>query len=194
MISSLTGVLTDIADNSLTVEIGGVGMRVFAPANLQDEVQIGQVISLHTHLIVRETELSLYGFKTKEERHFFNLLIGVSGIGPRIALAALSTLSPNAIRSAIFQEQPEILGQVPGIGKMTAQKMVLHLKNKIGEVDGMEEVAGMDETDTELIAALTAMGFSIIEAQSAVQFIPNDTPDDLEIRLKLALQYFSSPS
>jgi len=147
---------------------------------------------LHTYLAVRETEPSLYGSSSREEREFFMLLIGVNGIGPRLGLAVLSALTPNAIRRAVFNEQPELLHQVPGVGKTTAQKIILYLKNKIEAVDGLESISRLDDLDTEVIAALTALGYSIVEAQAALQSIPKDAPRDVEERLRLALTYFSS--
>lgn len=193
MISSINGRVADRTEDSLIVEVGGVGLEVFAPAELVNQAETGKAIALHTYLVVRENELSLYGFKTKEERRFFNLLIGVNGVGPRLALAVLSTLTPNAIRRAVFSEQAEMFSRVSGVGKTTAQKIQLHLKNKIKDVDGLEAVAIMDDLDTEVIGALTALGYSIVEAQAALQSIPKDAPRDLEERLRLALTYFSTP-
>jgi Holliday junction DNA helicase RuvA len=193
MIASISGRVAEAGDDGLVVEVGGVGLQVYAPAALVLEAEVGQPISLHTYLVVRETELTLYGFQTKEERHFFTLLLGVNGVGPRLALAVLSTLSPNAIRRGVFSEQAEVFSQVPGVGKTTAQKILLHLKNKIKDVDGLEAVAAMDDVDTEVVAALTALGYSIVEAQAALQFIPKDAPQDVEERLRIALGYFNKP-
>lgn len=192
MISSIRGQVLETGEEFLVVEVGGMGFQVFAPAAVCIETEAGKAIHLHTYLVVRETELSLYGFSTREEREFFILLIGVNGVGPRLALAMLSALSPNAIRRAVFNEQPELLHQVSGVGKTTAQKILLHLKNKIKAVDGLEGVARLDELDTEVIAALTALGYSIVEAQAALQSIPKDAPPEVEERLRLALLYFSS--
>ena len=193
MISSINGRVADRTTDSLVVEVGGVGLEVFAPADLVSGAEAGKPITLHTYLVVRENELSLYGFNTKEERNFFNLLIGVNGVGPRLALAVLSTLTPNAIRRAVFSEQAEMFSRVSGVGKTTAQKIQLHLKNKIKDVDGLEAAPMMDDLDTEVIGALTALGYSIVEAQAALQSIPKDAPRDLEERLRLALAYFSTP-
>lgn len=194
MIASISGRIMEVEADSLIVEVGGIGMRVFVPAPLSDKSQPGNTISLHSHLIVRETELSLYGFESKEEREFFTLLIGVSGIGPRLSLAMLSTLNPNAIRRAVFNEQPEVLSSVPGVGKKTAQKIILHLQDRLPAGDGLEPIAEMDVSDSEVLAALTALGYSIVEAQAAVQSIPKDAADSVEERLKLALAYFAPPT
>lgn len=193
MISSINGRIIDKDVHSLVVEVGGVGLGVNAPADLCRAAEIGSVISLKTHLVVRENELSLYGFATREEREFFIMLIGVNGVGPRLALAVLSTLVPNAIRRAVFAEQAEVFSRVPGVGKTTAQKILLHLKNKIKDVDGLEAAAALDDLDTEVIGALTSLGYSIVEAQAALQSIPKDAPRDVEQRLRLALAYFSAP-
>ena len=193
MISSVSGRVADAGEGGLVIEVGGVGLQVSVPTMLSIEAQIGQPISLHTYLVVRETDLSLYGFQNKEERHFFTLLLGVNGVGPRLALAVLSVLSPNAIRRGVFSEQVEVFNQVPGVGKTTAQKIMLHLKNKIKDVDGLEAVAAMDDVDTEVVAALTALGYSIVEAQAAIQNISKDAPREVEARLRIALGYFSKP-
>ncbi|MBT3240017.1 MAG: Holliday junction branch migration protein RuvA [Chloroflexi bacterium] len=192
MISSLTGRIADIEEDNLIVEIGGIGIQVFAPVTLIGESVAGDMVSLFTHLVVRETELSLYGFATKEDREYFNMMIGVSGIGPRLGLATLSTLNPNAIRRAVFNEQADVLSQVPGIGKKMAQRIVLHLHDKIKNVDGLEPMGGMDDADTEVLAALTSLGYSIVESQAAIQFIPKDSPEIVEERIRIALSYFSN--
>jgi len=191
MISSINGRVAEKTDSGLVVEVGGVGLEVFAPPELCQQAEVGKPISIKTHLIVRENELSIYGFQTGEEREFFVLLLGVNGVGPRLALSVLSTLNPNAIRRAVFAEQAEVFNRVSGVGKTTAQKILLHLKNKIKDVDGLETAAAMDDLDTEVIGALTALGYSIVEAQAALQSIPKDAPRDVEERLRLALAYFS---
>ena len=190
MIASLNGRITDIGENCLTLDIGGVGLKVNVPSMFQEQVKIGKMVFLHTYLVVRENELTLYGFPSKEEREIFTLLLGVSGIGPRLALVTVSTLEPNAIQRAVFNEQPEVLASVPGIGKKTAQSMILHLQDKIIPTEGWEPVAEMDEVDSQVLAALTALGYSVVEAQAALQTIPQNAPEDLEERLRLALAYF----
>ena len=192
MISSLNGHITEKGPDYAIVEIGGVGLRVFIPAPSLDNFQAGEMAFLHTHLVVREDSLTLYGFETTEEREFFNLLLGVSGVGPRLALATLSTLNTDAIRRAVFSEQPEVFTRVPGIGKKSAQKILLHLQDRVQAVDGLERVAALDDADTQTIDALVALGYSIVEAQTALQSIPRDAPKDVETRIRLALQYFST--
>ena len=193
MIANLSGRISAIEDDSVIVEVGGVGLRVYAPAQMIIAAQTGELVSFHTHLVVRETELSLYGFESREEREYFNLLIGVSGIGPRLGLAILSTLDPNAIRRAVFNEQFEIFSAVPGVGKKTAQKIALHLEGRLPAADGLEPMSMLDDKDGEVLAALTTLGYSVVEAQAAMQSIGRDAPDEVEERLKLALAYFNSP-
>jgi len=192
MIASLHGRVLDIETDSLVVEIGGIGLRVYVPAPTRDRLRPGETIFLHTHLVVREDALILFGFESKEGREYFGLLLGVDGVGPRTALSILSVLNPDVIRRAIFTEQADIFTRAPGVGKRTAQKMLLYLKDKIKDVDGLGAIAAVSDVDTEVLEALTALGYSVVEAQAALQTIPRDTPQEAEVRLRLALQYFSS--
>jgi len=190
MISSLLGELQQKEDNSLVVAVGGVGLRVSVPKGLAERLNVGDKIFLHTHLIVRETELSLYGFESAEDRKLFTTLLSVDGVGPKVALSVLSTLTLDAIQRAIFSDEPDLLSRVPGVGKKTAQKMALYLKDRLKPADALARVASMSDMDAEILAALTALGYSVIEAQSAIQSIPKDAPQDVEERLRIALQYF----
>ena len=192
MITSISGRVAHIAEQALTLEIGGVGLLVSAPAALLAEAKVGHSLSLHTYLVVRENELSLYGFATQEARQLFTLLLGVNGVGPRLALAILSTLTVATIRSAVSAGKAEVLSQVPGVGKKTAQKIVLHLADRIGPVDGAADFGELVSGDSELLEALTGLGYSVVEAQAAMQSIPRDAPEALEERLRLALAFFST--
>jgi holliday junction DNA helicase RuvA len=158
---------------------------------LRDRLRPGDEVFLHTYLVVRQDALNLYGFETHEERELFLLLLGVDGIGPKSALAVLTTLSADAIRRAIFHEQPEVFTRVPGIGKKTAQKILLQLQDRIPALSGLEPGSAISDVDTEVLGALTALGYSVVEAQSALQSIPRETPQDVEARLRAALQYFA---
>jgi Holliday junction DNA helicase RuvA len=190
MIATLRGEITQIEENALIVEVGGVGMRVFVPAPLRGRVKVGEASFLYTHLVVRETELTLYGFESQSDRDLFNLLLGVAGIGPKVALSVLSTMNIEAVQRAVFSDEPELLSRVPGVGKKSAQKIALHLKDRLKPVDTLTSVAAMSDSDSEVLAALTALGYSVVEAQAALQSLPKDAPDDVEERLRLALQYF----
>jgi Holliday junction DNA helicase RuvA len=147
-------------------------------------------VFVHTHLVVRENELSLYGFETTEERALFLNLLGVDGVGPKVALSVLSTLSLDAVQRAVFSEEGDLFARVPGVGKKTAQKIALHLKDRLKPTDVLGRVATMTDVDGEVLAALTALGYSVVEAQTAIQSIPRDAPPDVEERLRLALGYF----
>jgi Holliday junction DNA helicase RuvA len=192
MIASITGEVLEIGNDALVVGLNGLGLRVFVPSPLADRVEIGEKIFLHTHLVVREDSLTLYGFDTGESRHFYSLLLGVNGVGPRIALAILSILSPDAIRRAIVNEQADVFSRVPGVGRKTAQKILLHLQGRITGEGLLEPASRMSDVETEVLSALTALGYSVVEAQAALQAIPRDAPQDVESRLRLALQYFST--
>jgi Holliday junction DNA helicase RuvA len=190
MIATIRGEISQIEDNALVVEVGGVGIRVFAPAPLRGRVKAGEIIFLFTHLVVREDALILYGFESQADRELFNMLLGVDGVGPKVALSVLSTLSLDAVQRAVFTEEPDVFSRVPGVGKKSAQKIALHLKDKLKPVDSLAKIAAMSDTDGEVIAALTALGYSVVEAQAALQAIPKDTPDDVEEKLRRALGYF----
>jgi Holliday junction DNA helicase RuvA len=193
MIASVSGKLLHIDMDGVVIDVGGIGFRVLVPAPVRDNMQPGEVVFLYTQLIVRQDALTLYGFETKESCDFFNLLLSVDGVGPRLALSVLSTLTPDTIRRAVFHEQAEIFNRVPGIGKKTSQKMLLYLQDRIKTVEGLEPMAMMTDIDSEVLAALTALGYSVVEAQAALQSIPRDAPkDDVEVRLRMALQYFGS--
>ena len=139
---------------------------------------------------MRENELSLYGFPTMEARNLFVTLLGVDRVGPRLALAMLSHLTPAALRAAVLSGQSSVLGRVPGVGSKTAQKIVLHLADRLALVDGDESALQLQTSDTELLEALTGLGYTVVESQAALQSIPKDAPAELEERLKLALRYF----
>src|SRR5574341_672664 len=190
MIATLRGEVTQIEDNALVVEIGGVGLRVFVPAPLRGRMKVGEAAFLFTHLVVREDALNLYGFETQADRELFTMLLGVDGVGPRIALAVLSTLTIDAVQRAVFAEEAETLGRVPGVGKKTAQKIILYLHDRLKPADALAKIAALSDKDSEVLAALTALGYSVVEAQTAIQSIPKDAPEDVEERLRLALQYF----
>ncbi len=190
MIATLRGEITQIEEAALVIEVGSVGMRVFVPKPLLTKFQVGEVVLIHTHLVVRENDLSLYGFETIADRHLFLTLLGVDGVGPKVAISVLSTLNLDTVQRAVFSEEADLLSRVPGVGKKTAQKMLLYLKDRLKPLSGLEKIAAMSETDSEVLAALTALGYSVIEAQSALQSLPKDAPDDVEEKLRMALGYF----
>ena len=190
MIATIRGEIAQIEDNALIIEVGGIGIRVLVPAPLRGRMKVGETVFLYTHLIVRETELTLYGFESQADRDLFNLLLGVDGVGPKVALSVLSTMNIEAVQRAIFSDEPELLSRVPGVGKKSAQKIALYLKDRLKPIDTLASVAAMSDADSEVLAALTALGYSVVEAQAAIQSLPKDAPDEVEERLRLALGYF----
>ena len=173
--------------------VGGVGFQVSVPQTFLDGLSgPGQKVTLHTHLHVRENDLALYGCQSEEELALFRLLLGVSGIGPKVALAVLSFLPANQLQTAIAQEDVVTLARVPGIGPKTAKKLVFDLKDKVAvEVMAGEPQPVLTDADADLIAALTTLGYSVAEAQEAIRALPQE-PLPLEERVRLALAYFVS--
>jgi Holliday junction DNA helicase RuvA len=187
MIASIRGTVQQTGENWVVIDLGGMGIKVSVPVPLAARARTGQPLALFTHLQVREDALALFGFETPDQLSFFELLLSVSGIGPKVALSLLSHFSTDALRPAVGGGRPERLSGIPGVGKKTAEKIIFHLKDKLAagaEAGG----AGWSETDTEVIAALTSLGYSIVEAQTALQRIPAEAPTDAESRLRLALQ------
>lgn len=191
MIDILTGQVAAVTNQYLVLMVGGVGLRVHVPTSVRDVVSgPGHNLTLYTHLVVREDDLSLYGFADQDERALFETLLKVSGIGPRIGLAIISTLTVERLKNAVAREEADVLTRVPGVGKKLAQKLILELKDKL-VIDHVTGLAAISDVDTDVLAALTALGYSVVEAQSAIQAIPRDAPNDVEERVRMALQYFA---
>ncbi len=192
MIASITGRLQHLGEGEAVLEINGLGLRIAITKSVIDTLPaVGREVFLHTKLIVKEDSLSLYGFVSREERELFETLLAVSGIGPKLALALLSHLSPDVLRSAVVNNQPGVLAKVPGLGKKTAEKVVFHLKDTF-EAPLIPDFSPT-ESDTEVLSVLTTLGYSMVEAQAAIQSIPSETGDDVEERVRLALKYFAKP-
>ena len=193
MLASLSGVVAATGKDFVVIRVGGVGFYVSVPQAVLDGLPgLGLELTVYTHLHVRENELALYGFASEEELALFRLLLGVSGIGPKVALSVLSFLPVDRLQAAIAQEDVAMLARVPGIGPKTAKKLVFDLKDKVA-VDIMpgEPRPALTEADADLIAALTTLGYSVAETQEAIRSLPReDLP--LEERVRLALIYFSS--
>ena len=191
MIAHIHGAVEWIGKDHLVVNVGSIGLRVYVPAATHDLAAVGKIVDLFTHLHIRENDWTLYGFPAQDELELFELLLGVSGVGARTALAVLGAASPEQLRSAIAHEQFEILTRVPGIGPKTAKSIVFHLKDKVGIVTRGAEIAYLSDADTEVIAALTGLGYSVVEAQTALASLPRDASTDVEERIRLALNYFA---
>ena len=190
MIASIEGNIAQIGQDFLIVQNHGIGFKINVPKMVISAAEPFKEISLHTYLLVREDALTLFGFESVSDRDLFVLLLGANGVGPKTALAIVSMLSMDIIRKAIASEQADIFAHVPGVGKKTAQSILLHLQGKIATSEA-DLLGTIKEVDTEVIEALTALGYSVVEAQAAMQMIPRDAPGDLESRIKLALQYFT---
>ena len=191
MIASIQGNVLRIGEDHLVLDVGGIGYRVYVPVQIFDGLRLGKQISLFTELIVREDSLTLFGFQEQEELGLFQELIRVNGVGPRLALETLSTHSPDVIKRAILNKQEAVFSQVAGIGKKTAQKIILSLEDRISFEDTLmysSETIGIND---EVQEALLSLGYSVLEAQAALQTIPEDAPLDLETRLTFALRFFS---
>jgi len=193
MIARISGTVWGIGEGHVVVRAGGIGFQVHMPSGMLAQLDgVGQAVELFTHLHVRENELALYGFLTEEELSLFKLLLSISGVGPKVALALLGTVSPDALRQAVIQEEPGLLSRVPGIGPKTARAIIFHLKDKLISV-GARAAPLLSDADAEVIAALTGLGFSLVEAQTALQSLPRDEDLPVEERVRQALAYFAAP-
>jgi Holliday junction DNA helicase RuvA len=193
-IARLRGLVEDKGDDWLIIGVGGVGLLVLAPASCTDTLEVGAPASLHTHLHVREDALSLFGFATADDLRLFELLIGVSGVGPRAALAMLSTLDYAQLTSAIVSGQSDVLRRVPGIGQKTAERIVLDLRDKVTPPTGeVAPTAPKAAADSELIAALMGLGYTQAESADAASRIETNGDIALEERIRKALTLFGAP-
>ncbi|MDX1662789.1 MAG: Holliday junction branch migration protein RuvA [Candidatus Promineifilaceae bacterium] len=189
MIATITGAIHRVGEDHLIINVGGIGVRVFVPATVLEDVGgVGRRISLHTHLIVRETELTLYGFVSEEDLNLFEMLLDISGIGPRVGLAILSTLSPELFKSAVMREEAAVLQRVPGIGRKTSERILFQLRDKLDFTAAPGVAPLVSDVDADVIDLLTGLGFSIVEAQTALQNLPREAKS-VDERLQLALQH-----
>ena len=195
MIRLLRGTVVAKGKDHLVLDVGGatggVGFKVAAPDATVVQHQEGDLLTLHTYLLVREDALTLFGFESEDELGMFELLLTVSGVGPKVALSTLSTLTPDALRMALAGEEPGLIARVPGVGRRTAEKIVLELKDKVKGATGgvFAGIAAMPNADAEVVEALIALGYSVVESQRAVQGLPKDVTG-VEERLRLALSRF----
>ena len=193
MIATVRGVIHWIGADSIVVLVGGIGLRIWVPRSVLEMADgVGHSTTLHTHLHVRDSDIALYGFCTESELELFELLLGVTGIGPRLALAVMSTLSPEVLTGAVAREEAVVLQRVPGIGRKTDERIMFHLRDKLRVEHLPPGVAMISDVDTEVIEALTALGYSVVEAQSALQRLPRDATLDLEERIRQTLGVLGS--
>ncbi len=191
MISSLYGKLESLGSNWAIINVNGVGFQVYLPTSTLSALgTIGEEVHLHTHLVMREDSVTLYGFASAEELGLFQTLLGVSGVGPKLALSMLSAMSVEQLTMAIATGSTDLLTTTPGIGKKIASRLILELKDKIGAGWVITPATQAAQENAEVIAALTSLGYSISEASRAVTALPTSSNLSLEEKIKLALQYF----
>lgn len=189
MISYVKGELTEILEDAIVVETGGIGYNIMVPASLfRDLPPVGRDVKIYTHFQVKEDAMSLYGFFTREDVRIFRMLIGVSGIGPKGALGILSVLTPDDLRFAVLAEDVAAISKAPGVGKKTAQKCIIELKDKLSLQEAVEIKMAHNQASTtvvqddprdEALQALVALGYSASEAMRAVKAAHGDTVEDL---------------
>jgi len=167
------------------VSVGPVDVRIFTPAPTALEAHAGDEIALRTHLYVREDQLTLYGFASDAELEIFEMLLSVAGVGPKAALGVLSALDPSEVRSAILQEDARALTRAPGVGLKAATRIIVELKGKVAAVAPMIPVGGRPDVEGDTVAALIALGYSVMEAKRAVDAAPRG--DSVEDFLRGAL-------
>lgn len=200
MIAYIKGTVEEILEDRVILEAGNMGYNIFMPMGAVEHLlHKGQEIKIHTYLNVKEEALQLFGFLTRDDLNTFKLLLGVNGIGPKAALGVLSGLSADELRFAVLADDVKTISRAPGIGKKTAQKLILELKDKFNIQEALEmkaehvQMPGTGEADLtdmkkEAIEALTALGYSGADALRAVKKVEL-TPDmSVEILLKLALK------
>jgi Holliday junction DNA helicase RuvA len=193
VIASVEGVVGAIAGDSLVIEVGGIGYRVFAAPSILASAQPGSRLKLHTYHLVREDQQALYGFRTSEELGFFNLLLTVTGVGPKVALAIVGSRPTADLQLAIMTGDQAVLVAIPGIGKKLAERVIFELKEKVAAA-GVAAVGpsavGAEASEGEVVAALQALGYSLGEARQASRAALGDLSvgSTLEERVKAALR------
>ena len=191
MISSISGTVKSTAINSIVVEVGGIGVLLQVPARVVSQMQVGKLVSFYTYLIVREDALTLYGFTEIVDREFFELLLSVTGIGPKVAQSILASSEAATIATAIVTGNLKSLESTPGLGKKGAQRLVLELKDKAANFAGNGTNLKLSITN-QVENALQGLGYSVKEAAAMITQIPaGEKIDNLDAAqiLKLALKF-----
>jgi holliday junction DNA helicase RuvA len=198
MIASIKGILEARRAGYVIVRIGGFSIRVFVPATTSNRLgEVGSEVSLDTHFYVREDGMALYGFTSAEDRDAFEQLIGISGVGPKLALALLSMMDAQTFYQAIADEDQQRLALTPGVGKKLAARLVLELKGKLpslGTIGSNAALSPSGQLQSEVLEALMGLGFTAAEAQAALSKIPQDRSMTLEEQITFALRSFARES
>ncbi len=199
MISYIRGELIAIDEDKVIVDVGGVGYGIYMPENsMQLLPSFGEEVKIHTYMNVREDAMQLFGFLTRDDLNVFRLVIGVSGIGPKGGLSILSHLSADELRFAVMSHDVKAIAGAQGIGKKTAEKLIIELKDKLNIEDVLERVTDADvgspsgmtnQIHSEAVQALVALGYGNSEALKAVKKIPVSEETTVEDVLKQALKY-----
>ena len=190
MISYLKGTILNKNIKSITLLVNQIGYRVFITQPLLQKIKVEKEIELYTYLRHKEDSMDLYGFKTKEELGFFELLLTISGVGPKSALGVLEVATLSSIKKAILRDDPSILYKVSGVGKKTAERIVVELKNKLDSLPVGEKEISLDDSDTEAFDALAGLGYSDHDIRPTLKQIPEDITQTEE-KIKKALKFLS---
>jgi Holliday junction DNA helicase RuvA len=192
MIEAIHGIVETCQPDAAVLRLGYISLRVAITAETARGLRPGERISLYTHLFLREDLAALYGFGSVEERSLFEDLMGVSGVGPKAALGFLSAFTPQGLRDAIEQEDLTRLTRVPGVGRKTAQRVVLELKGRLGAVGGAAPTS-VSPGDQDLLSVLSGLGYTSAESAAALQHskevASSGTDED---RIRAALGYFAA--
>lgn len=195
MIASIHGTLEARRSDQAIVRVGGFSLRIFAPASTLSRLgDPGSEVTLYTHFQVREDGMALFGFSAEAERDAFEQLIGISGVGPKVALALLANMDAQTLYKAIADEDLQRLSLAPGVGKKLAGRLVLELKGKLPSLAGLGGTGvpvGAGNIQAEVLEALIGLGFSTAEAQAALRKIPQDRAMTLEEQVTFALRSFA---
>lgn len=201
MIAFLKGTIEDITENSLVLDVNGIGYEVLVPGQLLDMLEgIGQELKVYTYMQVREDAVVLFGFLTRDDLAMFKMLIGVNGVGPKAGLGILSALGTEELRFAVLADDAKRIAKAPGIGAKTAQKIILELKDKLDLAEVFEHKLNADRQQEaavsagsgmvqDAVEALVALGYGSTEALRAVRAVKADTVADSEQLLKEALKH-----
>ena len=193
MIAGLHGKIESIGSDRAVIDVNGISFQVYVPTSTLTTLgTVGDEVKLHTHLHLREDNVTLYGFAAADELRLFQTLMSVSGIGPKLALTMLSAMSVEQLIMALATGSIELLTEVPGIGKKTANRLVLELKDKVAVGWVTEPAAQIAQENADVLAALTSLGYSVVEATRAVGSLSSSSKLSLEEKIKQALQYFAS--
>ena len=200
MLAFVTGTVVDVEDNKLIIEQNGMGFQIYVPTTVVNRVIVGQSVKIHTYMSVKEDDISLFGFLTKDDLKMYRLLLNVNGVGPKAAIGVLSALTADELRFAVLADDAASIAKAPGIGKKTAQKMILELKDKLSLEEAFEQKISNNSSEnislvhtnsdaaSEAVQALVALGYSSTDALRAVKQVNQEQNMTVEQILKASLK------